>query len=133
MSAITDDSSPPTLAKSKRLGRLFGANKKPVTTAPISASHRESQAPLKPVWPVIKTRLSRQNSAVTTKLSRVLSHQSKVLLDRSCRAKYPSAAKNHYVYMREAVPRGIGAPAARAPISSDRPRYSLQPWRTGQK
>src|ERR1700733_2914088 len=102
-------------------------------TAPILASHNESQAPLKPVWPVIKTRLPRQNSAVTARLSRELSRYSTALPDKSCHAKYPSAAKNHHVDRHEAAPRGIDAPAARAPISSDRPRYSLQPWKTGQK
>ena len=46
-----------------RLGSVAGASEKPVTSAPIRVSHAQVHAPLKPVWPVSRTRLPRQKSA----------------------------------------------------------------------
>src|SRR5258708_26234743 len=112
MSAITeDDRRSATPTSSNRLGWLFGARAKPVTIAPISASQNESQAPLNPVCPVIKTLLPRQNSVVTAKPSKAPFLRSRVLRDKLCRARYPSAARSLRDGMREVAPLGINAPA----------------------
>ena len=49
----------PTSASVNRLGCVGGCRLKPVTVAPSSASHSAVQPPLKPVWPVTRTRLPR--------------------------------------------------------------------------
>src|SRR5450830_1416659 len=45
---------------SNKLTGVPGGRAKPQTSAPMACSHRLSQLPLKPVWPVKKTRLPRQ-------------------------------------------------------------------------
>ena len=46
----------------EKIGRRRRRQARPVTSAPSRCSHSDSQAPLKPVWPVSRTRLPRQNS-----------------------------------------------------------------------
>src|SRR5450432_558898 len=65
MSPVVDSTRSPTRASAYRLGSVGGARAYPVTRAPNECNSRHSQLPLKPVWSVMKTRLSRQKSGLT--------------------------------------------------------------------
>jgi hypothetical protein len=54
-----------------------------------------SQPPLKPVWPVRKTLLSRQNSGLIAKLSKALFLKTKGPQANFFREEYPLVAKIH--------------------------------------
>src|SRR5262249_36026943 len=53
---------PPTAASSYSEGLVGGPGARPVTSAPSDCSHSDSHAPLKPVWPVTRTRRRLQKS-----------------------------------------------------------------------
>src|SRR5437868_9355245 len=56
---------PASLACSNRLGWVGGSSAYPVTLAPSTSSHIESQLPLKPVCPVSSTLRPRQNERLS--------------------------------------------------------------------
>src|SRR4051794_41032858 len=60
MSPVTEVMPVSAFVNSKRFGVVGGASEYPVTEAPIDWSQRVSHEPLKPVWPVTRTRLFRQ-------------------------------------------------------------------------
>src|SRR3990172_12953898 len=55
--------------RSNKLGSVGGCKAYPCTSAPRECSHRQSQDPLKPVWPVRNTFLPFQNSVSITRYS----------------------------------------------------------------
>ena len=63
--ASVDATSSPTRASSYSDGSVGAGVLSPETSAPSDASHRLSHEPLKPVWPVTRTRLPRQNEGST--------------------------------------------------------------------
>ena len=83
-----------TFAKLKMDLSEGGGNEMPWRFAPNEFNQRLSQPPLKPVWPVIKTRRSCQKFLLITILAMVLCHLPKALQEAFYLAKYPCIAKN---------------------------------------
>src|SRR3990167_5149016 len=82
-------------ASENKLGFVLGSNAIPQTSACICCNHKDSHAPLKPVWPVIKTRRFFQNVLFITISSTAHHPQPTISLTYFYVAAYPSAAKNH--------------------------------------
>ena len=116
-------------ARSNRLGSVSGGKLTPMTLAPSRCSHSASQAPLKPVWPVSRTRLPapelRARPAVrrhSPDLPRRVAGCPELFEHGSCRAACPSAARSPCARKPSARRRGEPRAAARPPSCCDRRR-----------
>ena len=84
---------------SYRFGFVFGFSANPVMSAPKYLSHKVSQQPLKPVWPVTRTffpspELSIFHCFFLPRLSKERYRYSTSLLTFACLLVYPSTAKS---------------------------------------
>src|SRR3954451_425373 len=109
-------------ASAEKLGSLSFGNASPWTSAPRCDSHSESQVPLNPVLPVIRTERPFQKSASpVTKLSRADGLHPTWPLADVCRATCPSLARNRGDGKQTVDPRELSAPSDPAPIRCRRP------------
>src|SRR5947209_7877477 len=79
---------------SKKLGSVGGGSEKPATSASRERSHSDSHPPLKPVWPVTRTRRpfhSEFLTSISTELPSATAHPGE-----PCPATCPSRPKNRY-------------------------------------
>src|SRR5947209_1683437 len=112
------------LARLKRLGFVGGAKEKPVTLAPSSVNHKDSHAPLNPVWPVSRTRRPRHRARLKSTSSKAHYLLSKVLPDGLGRAACPLDARSRDADRRSAGHLQPDAPLVPVPKLRCRRRYS---------